>query len=77
MATQPKRWPNHAAWARDDAASFIQQSVRSLKPLLDHQDPIVVARVASSLYQATNALRLLEAVGAATLPDLDGPSRAG
>ncbi|MCL4867826.1 MAG: hypothetical protein KJ063_02560 [Anaerolineae bacterium] len=68
MATPVKRWPNSAAWARDDAAAAMQQVITIMQPLLQHSDPIVVARAAKSMYHITNALRLLEAVGAPTRP---------
>lgn len=68
MTTPPKRWPNNMIFARDGAAEAIQQGMKALHPLLQHEDPIVVARAARSLYQSSCALRFLESAGASTRP---------
>lgn len=47
MATPPKRWPNHAEWARLDAISLAQDSLALLDELLDElEEPEQIRKVA-------------------------------
>ena len=67
--TTPKRWPNHAAWARDDTAHLTQETIRVLRPLLSHSDLIVVATVGRAIDYQQRAARYLVQVGAPVLED--------
>lgn len=62
--TAPKRWPNQAAWARDDAALLSQEAIRVLRPLLAHKDLQVVAAVGRAIDYQQRAVRFLIQVGA-------------
>lgn len=67
--TDRKRWPNHAAWARDDAAQLVQETIRLLRPLLTHPDLAVVARAGQAIDRQQRAARYLVQVGAALAED--------
>lgn len=68
MATEPKRWPNNMAWARDNAAEACQLAVRHLRPLAAHKDIAVMATANAAMVQLQIALRNLEQAGASTRP---------
>ncbi len=69
--TPIKRWPDTAKHARDMSAENCQYTIRLLRPLLDHKDPVVLARVGKSIDTLQTTLRLLEGVGAGTRPDYE------
>lgn len=62
--TVRKRWPNNAQWARDDTAALIQESIRKLRPLLQHSDIKVVAIAGQVIDKQQRAARYLIQVGA-------------
>ena len=66
--TTPRRWPTNAKWARDDAAQDLQDAIKHLTPLLNHNDDAVAAASGRAAFLTQKALRTLEAVGAATKP---------
>lgn len=68
-----KPWPHEAAWTRDNSAEGINNALRLLRPLLDHEDPVVIARAGKAIYLLQNAIRALEAAGAKTTPDEPEP----
>lgn len=72
MTTPVKKWPDVARQARDTTAENCQSAIKLLRPLLDHQDPIVLARVGKSIDLLQTSLRSLEQVGACTRPDFNG-----
>lgn len=67
--TKPRPFPNNAKEARDQAAEGINNIIRIVRPLIKHNDQVVVVRAGMILDQAQNALRHLESVGAQTRPD--------
>lgn len=67
--TTRKRWPNHAAWARDDVGQLAQETIRLLRPLLQHDDLRVVARAGKAIDCQQRAVRYLVQVGAALTED--------
>lgn len=69
--TPIKRWPDTAKAARDMSAENCQSAIRLLRPLLNHKDPVVLARVGKSIDALQTTLRLLEQVGASTRPDYE------
>lgn len=73
--TKPREWPNKARWARDGAADDLQTIVRLSRTLLGKDDIVVIATAGRILDRATNALRMLERVGAGTMPDYSLPPR--
>lgn len=62
--TARKRWPNHAAWARDDVGQLAQETIRLLRPLLHHKDLTVAARAGQAIDCQQRAVRYLVQVGA-------------
>lgn len=62
--TVPKRWPNHAKWARDDAAQMMQDAVEVLRQLQSHPDLRVQASTGQAIDKLQRGLRYLIQVGA-------------
>lgn len=62
--TAPKRWPNRAAWARDDTAALLQRIVRQARDLQIHNDPHVRAGAGLIVDDAQRGIRYLIQVGA-------------
>lgn len=67
--TKRRPFPDSAIYARDQAAEGVQAIIRLVRPLIEHDDRIVIARAGKILDHAQNALRHLEVVGAPTQPD--------
>ncbi len=70
--TQPRDWPNDAAWARDSAAEEAAQGLRTLRPLLDGErldSTETLRRIAQAMVKFQKILRNLERVGAKTRPE--------
>jgi hypothetical protein len=62
-------WPYIARSARDDAAEEIAAALLSVVPLTEiKSDAETLSRVSKVILHLSNALRLLEAVGAPTKP---------
>lgn len=53
MATEPKRWPTNAEWAREDSIVLSDRVVAALRPLLE--DPKVEMSVLRAVSQAIDA----------------------
>lgn len=71
MTTPVKKWPDVAKYARDMTAENCQSAIKLLRPLLNHKDPVVLARVGKTIDLLQTNLRALEKVGAGTRPDFD------
>lgn len=67
--TKRRPWPNSSIHARNQAAERLQAIIRQTEPLLDHDDPVVIARAGKILNHAHNGVRHLEQVEAPTQPD--------
>lgn len=67
--TKRRPFPDSAIYARDQAAEGLQAIIRLARPLIDHDDQVVIARSGKILDHAQNALRHLESVDAPTRPD--------
>jgi len=69
--TEPLRWPNSAAGARDQAAEEAQAVIHALAPLVGDVpvgDKEEMRRIAVALMKAERIARILESVGAKTKP---------
>ena len=67
MVTRAKRWPNNAAWARDDAATEFVRISRMLLPLVEGErldQTETLRRQAVALSAAQSGLVALTRVGA-------------
>lgn len=66
MATRPKRWPNRAAWARDDAIMELHIVKKLLREVIHQNGQLDEAQqlriLAAALCSTQDALRALEAV---------------
>lgn len=72
MATEPKRWPNNAQWARDGAVQELVTVVRMLHPLVvgeGYDRTETLRRQAAALAAAQSALVQLVQVGARVASD--------
>jgi hypothetical protein len=57
MATQCKRWPNHAEWARMDALTLARQGRKALEDVLDEVNNLAQLR---KMVKAIEAFREIE-----------------
>ena len=73
MATKPRKWPNLAAWAREDSIALARQGRRVLVDVLDRiDDPIALRNIAKAIDNYREIESKLVSVGIQSEPENNG-----